>query len=135
MPQDADKTEGEILPIPDQPYRGPVHFDARDASAPQQPMLRAPNGPLEVVIVRIDDLGFGILSALSGCVDMPTKGRLAKAGLRYPRKHFKESFLRAYFEGLAQCARHFASLTPTSGSSPESAPEFHGKMREGGEIL
>ena len=48
-------------------------------------MLRAPNGPPNVVIVLIDDMGFGIPSAFGGCVDMPTKDRLAKAGLRYPR--------------------------------------------------
>ena len=83
MPQDADKTRREILPIPDQPYRGPL--DARDASAPQQPMLRAPNRAPNVVIVLIDDTGFSIPSAFGSCVDMPTTDRLAKAGLRYPR--------------------------------------------------
>ena len=63
MPQDADKTGREILPIPGPAHRGLVPFDARDASAPQQPMLRAPNGAPNVVIVLIDDMGFGIPSA------------------------------------------------------------------------
>ena len=84
MPEDADKTGREILPIPDQPHRGPVPFDARGASAPQ-PMLRAPNGAPNVVIVPIDDMGFGIPSAFGICIDMPTTDRLAKAGLRYLR--------------------------------------------------
>jgi arylsulfatase len=48
-------------------------------------MLRAPNGAPNVVILLIDDMGFGIPSAFGGCVDMPTTDRLAKAGLRYPR--------------------------------------------------
>jgi hypothetical protein len=48
-------------------------------------MLRAPNGAANVVIVLIDDMGFGIPSAFGGCVDMPTTDRLSKAGLRYPR--------------------------------------------------
>ena len=69
MPQDADKTGREILPIPDQLHRGPVPFDARNASAPQQLMLRAPNGAPNVVIVLIDDIGFGIPSAFGSCVD------------------------------------------------------------------
>lgn len=85
MAQCADKTGREILPIPDQPYRDPVPFDARDASAPQQPMLRAPNGASNVVIVLIDDMALGVPSAFRSCVDMPTADRLAKAGLRYPR--------------------------------------------------
>jgi hypothetical protein len=82
MPQCADKTGREILPIPDQPYRDPVPFDA---SAPQQPMLRAPNGASNVVIVLIDDMALGVPSAFRSCVDMPTTDRLAKARLRYPR--------------------------------------------------
>ena len=85
MPHDADKAGREILPIPDQPDRCPVPFDARDASAQQEPMLRAPNGAPNVVIVLIDDMAFRIPSAFGGCVDMPTTDRLAKAGLRYWR--------------------------------------------------
>src|SRR5262245_40933033 len=77
----------EILPIPDQPYRGAVPFDARTASAPQQPMLHAPEGVPNVVIVLVDDMGFGIPSAFGGCVDMPTTDRLAKNGLRYNHMH------------------------------------------------
>ena len=67
MPHDADKAGREILPIPDQPDRCPVPFDARDASAQQEPMLRAPNGAPNVVIVLIDDMGFGIPSAFGLC--------------------------------------------------------------------
>jgi hypothetical protein len=82
MPQDADKTGLEILPIPDQPYRGPVPFDTTDAYAPQQPILRAPNRAPSVLI---DDMDFGIPSAFGSCVDMPTTDRSAKAGLRHRR--------------------------------------------------
>jgi len=77
----------ELLPIPDQPYRGPVPFDARTSSAPPQPILRAPAGAPNVVIVLVDDMGFGIPSAFGGCVDMPTTDRLAKGGLRYNQMH------------------------------------------------
>ena len=73
MPQDADKTGREILPIPDQPHRGPVPFDARDASAPQQPMLRAPNGAPNVVIVLIDDIGFGTQASLEAVSTCPPR--------------------------------------------------------------
>jgi arylsulfatase A-like enzyme len=86
MAQDP-KTGREILPIPDQPYRGAVPFDARAASAPAQPMLRAPQGAPNVVIVLLDDMGFGIPSAFGGCVRMPTTERLAKTGLRYNHMH------------------------------------------------
>ena len=59
MAQDV-KIGREILPIPDQPYNGPVPFDARDADAPKQAMLSAPEGAPNVVIVLVDDMGFGI---------------------------------------------------------------------------
>jgi arylsulfatase A-like enzyme len=77
----------EILPIPDQPYRGRVPFDAKTADAPAQPMLHAPAGAPNVVIVLVDDMGFGIPSAFGGCVEMPTTERLANRGLRYNRFH------------------------------------------------
>src|SRR5262249_17048783 len=86
MAQDV-KVGREILPIPDQPYRGAVPFDARTASAPQQPMLHAPEGVPNVVIVLLSDMGSGIPSAFGGCVDMPTTDRLAKNGLRYNHMH------------------------------------------------
>ena len=44
---------------------------------------RAPN----VVIVLVDDMGFGIPSASGGCVNMPTTDRLANGGLRYSQFH------------------------------------------------
>ena len=77
----------EILPIPDQPYRGAVPFDARSASAPPQPMLHAPEGAPNIVLVLIDDMGFGIPSAFGGCVHMPASERLASGGLRYNHFH------------------------------------------------
>src|SRR5215813_11061647 len=77
----------EIIPIPDKPYSGPVPFDARDAEAPKQPMLSAPKGAPNVVIVLLDDMGFGIPSGFGGCVNMPTTERLAKSGLRYNHFH------------------------------------------------
>jgi len=86
MAQDP-KVGREILPIPDQPYRGAVPFDARMASAPPQPMLHAPEGAPNVVIVLLDDMGFGIPSAFGGFVEMPTTDRLARSGLRYNHMH------------------------------------------------
>jgi arylsulfatase len=86
MAQDV-RVGREILPIPDQPYKGPVPFDARNAEAPKQAQLHAPEGAPHVVIVLVDDMGFGIPSGFGGCVNMPTTDRLAKTGLRYTHFH------------------------------------------------
>jgi hypothetical protein len=51
----------------------PSPFEARDASAPQQPMLRAPNGAPNVVIVLIDDIGFGTQASLEAVSTCPPR--------------------------------------------------------------
>lgn len=62
-------------------------LDARDAKAPPSFSVTAPKGAPNIVIVLIDDMGFGHSSAFGGPVQMPTAERLAEAGLRYNRFH------------------------------------------------
>jgi arylsulfatase A-like enzyme len=81
--------EREVLPIPDQPYDGPVYEDAKDpkaAFAPIEP-LRPPAGAPNVLVVLIDDAGFGSSSAFGGPCHTPTAERLAGEGLRFNRFH------------------------------------------------
>ena len=59
----------------------------RDVQAPPIRPLRAPNGAPNIVIVLIDDMGFGASSAYGGPCAMPTVERLAKNGLTYTRFH------------------------------------------------
>jgi arylsulfatase len=49
--------------------------------------VKAPEGAPNVVIVLIDDFGFGQSAAFGGPINMPTLSRLASAGLRYNRFH------------------------------------------------
>ena len=53
--------EREVLPIPDRPYDGPVYEDAKDPAAKFPPIepLRPPAGAPNVLVVLIDDAGFG----------------------------------------------------------------------------
>lgn len=46
-----------------------------------------PTGAPNVVIVLIDDIGFGASSAFGGPIQMPTLDKMATAGLRYNRFH------------------------------------------------
>jgi arylsulfatase len=75
------------LPIP-QPKR-PVYtqLDARNAKAPPRFEVKAPAGAPNVVIVLIDDMGFGVPSTFGGPVAMPTLDSLAQNGLRYSHFH------------------------------------------------
>ncbi|MGH7644429.1 MAG: arylsulfatase, partial [Gemmatimonadales bacterium] len=57
------------------------------AKAPPRFEIKAPERSPNVVIVLIDDIGFGHSSAFGGPIHMPTLDRLASAGLRYNRFH------------------------------------------------
>ena len=74
------------------PIQGPVNpaiteLDARNVKAPPFFEVKAPKGAPNVVIVLIDDMGFGQPSAFGGGIPMPTLDSLAASGLRYNQFH------------------------------------------------
>jgi arylsulfatase A-like enzyme len=79
----------EILPIPDRTYPGLTTYDAKDpdTSFPPIDRLRPPATAPNVLVVLLDDVGFGASSAFGGPVNMPTAERLAGQGLKYTRFH------------------------------------------------
>ena len=74
-----DKIQREILPIPDALHVGLTTYDAKDPDTHYPPIepLRPPKGAPNVLIILIDDTGFGASSAFGGPVSMPTAERLA----------------------------------------------------------
>lgn len=84
-----DATRRERLPIPDAPQPSPTSTDVRDQAPAYEPPrpLRPPEGAPNVVVVLLDDMGFGAPSAFGGPCEMPTADRLARDGLRYTRFH------------------------------------------------
>ena len=84
-----DKIQREILPIPDPPHVGLTTYDAKDPDTKFPPIepLRPPKGAPNVLIILIDDVGFGASSAFGGPCRTPTAERLAAGGLRYNRFH------------------------------------------------
>jgi arylsulfatase A-like enzyme len=79
----------EVLPIADRPHTGLVTYDAKDPDTKFPPIepLRPPAGAPNVLVVLIDDCGFGAASAFGGPVSTPTAERLAAQGLKYNRFH------------------------------------------------
>jgi arylsulfatase len=76
-----------VLPIPE-PKRAPItELDVRKAKAPPRFEVRAPKAAPNVVLVLVDDMGFGQPSAFGGGINMPTLERLASQGLRYSNFH------------------------------------------------
>jgi arylsulfatase len=85
--QAAGKLDRTVLPIPEPKRPLYTELDARNAKAPPRFQVTAPQGAPNVVIVLIDDLGFGVPSTFGGPVGMPTLDRLAQGGLRYNNFH------------------------------------------------
>lgn len=76
-----------VLPIPE-PKR-PVfkELDIRAVKMPPHFAVEAPKDAPNVVIILIDDLGFGATDAFGGPIPTPTLDRLAENGLRYNNFH------------------------------------------------
>jgi arylsulfatase A-like enzyme len=80
-------TERTVLPIPEPKYPHSTVLDARNATPPPQFAAKAPARAPNVLIVLIDDMGFGQSGAFGGPIAMPTVDRLANNGLRYNEFH------------------------------------------------
>src|SRR5512136_3474643 len=76
-----------VLPITEPDYPHETELDARKATPPPRFEVKAPAGAPNVLIVLIDDMGFGMSSAFGGPIHMPTVDRLASEGLRYNQFH------------------------------------------------
>jgi arylsulfatase len=76
-----------VLPIAPPVQTPSAELDARKAKAPPHFEVAAPEGAPNVVIILIDDLGFGATRAFGGPLAAPTLDRLAQGGLRFTRFH------------------------------------------------
>jgi len=89
MPNKPDSHARSILPIHDREHVGLTTYDAKDPDTRFPPIepLRPPEGAPNVLIVLLDDVGFGASSAFGGPIATPTAERLAANGLKYNRFH------------------------------------------------
>jgi arylsulfatase A-like enzyme len=89
MPGDSRDVQRSVLPIPDQPSWGLVTYDAKDPDTKFPPVepVRPPEGAPNVLVIMLDDAGFGSSSAFGGPCDTPVAEKLAGGGLKYNRFH------------------------------------------------
>lgn len=79
------------LPPPEEPFQGKIGLTYKDSEA-VKPKLKIPGtfgieNPPNILIVLIDDMGFGQTSAFGGGIPTPAIERIARNGLRYNRFH------------------------------------------------
>jgi arylsulfatase A-like enzyme len=82
-------SQRQFLPVPAVTPVGLTTFDAKDPATTFPPIeqLRPPEGAPNVLIILLDDVGFGASSAFGGPVETPNAQRLAAKGLKYNRFH------------------------------------------------
>ena len=111
-----------VLPVPEPQYPHSNVLDARDATPPPRFELKAPAGAPNVLIVLLDDFGFGQSSAFGGPIQMPTVDKLATNGLRYNQFHTTAMCAPTRMALMTGRNHHMANM----GSITETATAFPG---------
>jgi arylsulfatase A-like enzyme len=111
----------EILPIPDIPGPYPSALYGKDVQPQPAKPLRPPEGAPNIVIILIDDMGFGATSAFGGPISMPTLERVANEGLKYNRFHTTalcSPTRQALLTGRNHHSVGMGSITETATTAP-----------------
>jgi arylsulfatase A-like enzyme len=114
-------TDRTVLPIPEPIVPDSTVFDARNAVTPARFEVKMPAGAPNVLIVLIDDMGFGMSEAFGGPIHMPTVTRLANNGLRYNQFHTTalcSPTRAALMSGRNHHMTNFGSIAETATSFP-----------------
>lgn len=83
----GDEFDRTSLPIKEPARQTYTELDVRNATAPPRFHVTAPKGAPNVVVILIDDMGFGVTDAFGGPVTTPNIDNLADNGLKYNRFH------------------------------------------------
>ncbi|MFD6164450.1 arylsulfatase [Oerskovia sp. NPDC060287] len=118
-----DQHARTMLPVPDRPRPGLTTYDAKDPDTSYPPIepLLPPEGAPNVLIVLLDDVGFGASSAFGGPCSTPTAERLAAGGLTYNRFHTTALCAptrAAMLSGRNHHSVGMGSITETATSAP-----------------
>ncbi|KQM80944.1 arylsulfatase [Agromyces sp. Leaf222] len=118
-----DRHARTMLPIPDRQPPGLTTYDAKDpqTSYPPIEVLLPPEGAPNVLVVLIDDVGFGASSAFGGPCETPNFERLAAGGLKYNRFHTTALCAptrQAMLTGRNHHSVGMGSITETATSAP-----------------
>jgi arylsulfatase A-like enzyme len=117
--QNFDRT---VLPLAEPKPPTYSELDARKVQAPPRFEVKAPAGAPNVVIVLIDDVGFGGPGTFGGPIRTPTMDLLAQNGLRY--NNFHTTALCSPTRNALKTGRNHHTVN--TGSIMETATAFPG---------
>jgi arylsulfatase len=83
-PGDLDRT---VIPLPEPQFGGIIGKTYKESESEWPELPAPPAGAPNVVVILLDDVGFGQTSTFGGPVPTPVLDQLASQGLRYTRFH------------------------------------------------
>jgi arylsulfatase A-like enzyme len=113
-------------------------LDARNATAPPRFAVTAPDGAPNVLVILIDDMGFGMSDAFGGPIHMPNATRLANDGLRYNQFHTTalcSPTRSALMSGRNHHVNNFGSIAETATAFEGQTGSRPDAVAYGGEML
>ena len=111
----------KVLPPPAPAFRGTINLRAKDSTPDFPQPVRAPHGAPNVLLILLDDVGFGASSAFGGPCQTPVLEALAKRGLRYTQFHTTalcSPTRAALITGRNHHAVHSAAITEAATGFP-----------------
>lgn len=83
----ADDPDRSSLPIRLSPFEGQIERTYKESTSAWQNPVAAPEGAPNVIVILLDDVGFGQTSTFGGLIPTPNLDKLAAEGLKYNRFH------------------------------------------------
>lgn len=120
---DTKKLQRSVLPIPDLVHFGLTTYDAKDPDTKYPPIreLRPPDGAPNVLLVLLDDAGFGSTSAFGGPCHTPNFEKVAADGLKFTRFYSRvlcSPTRQALLTGRNHHSVGMGNITETATSAP-----------------
>lgn len=112
----------DVLPRPPQPFKGTVNLRAKESKSDFPQPIKAPAGAPNVLLVLLDDVGFGATSTFGGPCNTPTFQMLADNGLKF--NHFHTTALCSPTRAALITGRNHHSVH--TGAITEAATGFPG---------
>jgi arylsulfatase A-like enzyme len=123
----AQTPPGTVLPPLEPPFHGKIGRTYEESRPDKFPLVKAPDGAPNVLVILIDDVGYGAWSTFGGQIPTPNLDRLAKMGLRYTQFHTTElcSPTRA---ALLTGRNHHSVATGTITELGDAFPGYTGQI-------
>ena len=130
----ANAIAQDVLPRPEAPFKGKIGRTYKDSTMDKIQIVTAPAGAPNVLIVLIDDSGFGTWSTFGGQIPTPNLDRLARAGLRYTRFH-TTALCSPTRAALLTGRNHHSVSTGTITELGDSFPGYTGQIPQSAAMI